>query len=45
MSSSETARCVSSFLVSVRRNVKSGAKIINVFRAWIGAQLIICDQK
>ena len=23
----------------------SGAKIINVFRAWIGAQLTICAQK
>ena len=24
---------------------ESGAKIINVFRAWIGAQLTICAQK
>ena len=27
------------------QNTSPGAKIINVFRAWIGAQLTICAQK
>ena len=27
------------------RQLTSGAKIINVFRAWIGAQLTICAHK
>ena len=36
---------ISCHIIQYSETNKSGAKIINVFRAWIGAHLTICAQK